>query len=114
MDIKRLFSVIVIGWVIANLAQAQSKLTGEIYTTDGFPIADAVVVLKDSLDLATAYHIAYSDSLGRFLMENPDKCANQLFVSRLGYKPIFLPFYRKQVVCGLHLKKTVTSVWMRW
>lgn len=105
MDIKRLFSVIVIGWVIANLAQAQSKLTGEIYTTDGFPIADAVVVLKDSLDHATAYHIAYSDSLGRFFMENPDKRANQLFVSRLGYKPVFLPFLLKTSRMRITLEK---------
>ena len=52
MNIKQLFSVIIIGWTFTNSVQAQSKLNGEIYTTDGFPITDAVAVLKDSLNHA--------------------------------------------------------------
>jgi len=95
MDIKRLFSIIVIGCAFTNSVQAQSKLIGEIYTTDGFPITDAVAVLKDSLNHTTAYHVTYSDSLGRFFMADLDKRANQLFISCLGYKQILLPFSLK-------------------
>lgn len=92
MDIKRLFSIIVIGCAFTNSAQAQSKLIGEIYSTDGFPITDAVAILRDSLNHETAYHVAHSDSLGRFYVAAPDKRANQLFVSCLGYKQAICPF----------------------
>ena len=95
MNIKQLFSVIIIGWTFTNSVQAQSKLNGEIYTTDGFPITDAVAVLKDSLNHAMAYHVTYSDSLGRFFVVDPNKRANQLFVSCLGYKQVLLPFSLK-------------------
>lgn len=95
MDIKRLFSIIVIGCAFTNSAQAQSKLIGEIYTMDGFPINNAVAVLKDSLNHAMAYHVTYSDSLGRFFVVDPNKRANQLFVSCLGYKQVLLPFSLK-------------------
>ncbi len=50
------------------------------------------MVLIDSLNNTTAYNIVYSDSLGRFSVIAPDKRANQLFVSRLGYKETICPF----------------------
>lgn len=57
-------------------SQTRSQLTGEIYTTENTPVADAVVILKDSLVNTTAYNIVYSDSLGRFSVLAPDACAN--------------------------------------
>ena len=45
--------------------------------------------------LTMAYHVTYSDSLGRFFVVDPNKRANQLFVSCLGYKQVLLPFSLK-------------------
>ena len=72
-------------------SQTRSQLTGEIYTTENTPVADAVVILKDSLVNTTAYNIVYSDSLGRFSVLAPDARANQLLISCLGYKQTICP-----------------------
>lgn len=92
MKIKRLFSLVISGYAFIFSVHSQTKLTGEIYTAGDIPVADVVVVLRDSLNKAEAYNIAYSDSLGKFSIARPDKRANQLFIRGLGYKQTCLPF----------------------
>lgn len=86
-----LFTIFIFVSGIEMYSQTRSQLTGEIYTTENTPVADAVVILKDSLVNTTAYNIVYSDSLGRFSVLAPDACANQLLISCLGYKQTICP-----------------------
>lgn len=69
-----LFTIFIFVSGIEMYSQTRSQLTGEIYTTENTPVADAVVILKDSLVNTTAYNIVYSDSLGRFSVLAPDAC----------------------------------------
>ncbi len=58
-----LFTIFIFVSGIEMYSQIQSKLTGEIYTTENTSVADAVVILKDSLVNTTAYNIVYPSSL---------------------------------------------------
>lgn len=44
-----LFTIFIFVSGIEMYSQTRSQLTGEIYTTENTPVADAVVILKDSL-----------------------------------------------------------------
>ncbi len=86
-----MFPFLMTGYTFVCFAQTPIKLTGEIYTIGKSPVEDAVVVLKDSLNQNSEYHVVYSDSLGRFSVDAPDKRINLMLVRCLGYKPVRIP-----------------------
>ena len=51
-----LFTIFIFVSGIEMYSQSRFQLTGEIYTTENIPVADAVMILKDSLVNTTAYN----------------------------------------------------------
>ena len=85
--------LMMIFWVcITSVAQGQVKLEGDIYSSTNVPVADVLVLLRDSLNNVETYNTAFSDSLGHFLIIRPDERANQLFVRAFGYNQKIVPF----------------------
>lgn len=88
----RFILVVIFGVYIISTVQAQTKLEGDIYSSTNIPVADAMVLLRDSLDNIAVYNTVISDSLGHFTIISPNEKANQLLVRSLGYNQKTTPF----------------------
>lgn len=87
----RTLFMMILGVCITSVSQAQIKLEGDISSSTNVLVADAMILLQDSLNNITIYDTTFSDSLGHFTIFRSDKRANQLLIRCLGYKQKTVP-----------------------
>ncbi|WP_373749273.1 hypothetical protein, partial [Bacteroides heparinolyticus] len=87
----RTLFMMILGVCITSVSQAQIKLEGDISSSTNVLVADAMILLQDSLNNITIYNTTFSDSLGHFTIIRSDKRANQLLIRCLGYKQKTVP-----------------------